>query len=71
MEEIKFVFQFIKNLVSWLVMEGVMAIIAGVLIFIYPDLLGMLVGALLVISGIGSWALAAKVNRYSKISIKI
>ena len=60
MEEIKFVFQFIKNLVSWLVMEGVMAIIAGVLIFIYPDLLGMLIGALLVISGIGSWALAAK-----------
>lgn len=70
MEEIKIIFKFIKNIVWWLVLEGVLAILAGVLIFIYPDLLGMMVGILLVFSGIVCLAMAVKANRYSKIDIK-
>ena len=70
MEEIKIVFNFIKSLVWSLVFEGILAIIFGVLIFVYPDLLGMLVGILVVVTGIASIILAIKVNKYSKINIK-
>ena len=71
MEKIAFVFKFMKNLVWSLVLEGLLVIIIGVLIFIYPELLGMLVGFFLVISGIMAWVLAYKVNKYSKLKIEI
>ncbi|MFA6321947.1 MAG: hypothetical protein WCX71_00520 [Candidatus Buchananbacteria bacterium] len=71
MEDIQIMFGFIKNLVWGLVSEGILAIIAGVLVFVYPDLLGMLVGALLVLAGVISLALALKANGYSKMKIKL
>jgi len=71
MDEIKIIFKFIRNIVWALILEGVLAIITGVLIFIYPDLLGMLTGTLLVISGIFCLFLSIKVNYYSKIKIKL
>lgn len=70
MEEIKIVFKFIKSLVWSLVFEGIMAILFGILIFIYPDLLGMLVGVLIIVTGIASICLAVKINKYSKFQIK-
>ena len=70
MEEIKIVFNFIKSLVWSLVFEGILAIFFGILIFIYPDLLGMLVGVLIIITGAASIVLAIKVNKYSKFQIK-
>ena len=70
MDEVKIIFKFIKQIVWWLVLEGLLAILAGALIFIYPDLLGMMVGILLVFSGIVSLFLAIKANSYSKIDIK-
>jgi len=71
MEKIEIIFQFIRNIVWGLIIEGILVIVIGVLIFIYPDLLGMLVGILLVISGVLSFGLAIKINKYSKLKINI
>lgn len=71
MQQIEIVSRFMKNIVWGLIIEGVLAIIVGVLIFIYPDLLGMLVGTLVVIAGVGSLVLAIKIDKYSKLRIDI
>ena len=71
MNEVKIVFKFIKNIVWGLIIEAILLIVAGVLIFIYPNLLGMLVGIFLIISGIVSLVLAIKANHYSKIKIDV
>lgn len=71
MERIQFVLKFMKNIVYGLVLEGILTIVIGALIFAYPDLLGMLVGLFLVITGILSLLLAAKVNKYSKFEIEL
>jgi len=71
MEKIEIVFQFMKNIFWGLLTEGILLILIGILIFIYPDLLGMLVGFFAVISGILVLILAAKVNKYSKIKIEM
>ena len=71
MERIQFVFKFMKNVVYGLVLEGILTIVIGVLIFAYPNLLGMLVGLFLVITGIVSLLLAAKVNKYSRFEIEL
>jgi len=60
-----------KNIVYGLVLEGILTIVIGALIFAYPDLLGMLVGLFLVITGVLSLLLAVKVNRYSKFEIEL
>ncbi|MCK9393898.1 MAG: DUF3096 domain-containing protein [Candidatus Paceibacterota bacterium] len=49
--------------------NGVIAILFGVLIFIYPNLLGMLVGIFLVVVGIVGIFVALKIFRYSKMKI--
>lgn len=71
MEQIEIVSNFMKSVVWGLLSEGVLAIIAGVLIFIYPELLGMLVGTLMVVAGIICMVVAIKVNKYSKIKINL
>lgn len=69
MEKIELVIKFIKNIVGGLIVQGVLSLGVGVLIFIYPELLSYLVAALLVILGIVALILAAKVNKFSKIEI--
>ena len=71
MEKIEIVFNFMKQIVMGLVIEGLLAIIIGILIFVYPNLLGMLVGILLVVCGIISLILAMKIKKYSKFEVKI
>ena len=71
MQQIEIVSGFMKNVVWALAVEGVLAIVVGVLIFIFPKLLGMLVGTLIVIVGITSLVLAIKVNKYSKLKIDL
>lgn len=58
---------FIKSIVWSLVLHGLLTTIAGVLIFIYPNLLGMLVGLLLITFGIVSLVTAFKTNKYSEL----
>ncbi|MFB6226161.1 MAG: hypothetical protein ABEJ02_02310 [Candidatus Paceibacteria bacterium] len=69
MEKIELVIKFIKNIVGGLIVQGVLSLGVGVLIFIYPELLSYLVAALFVILGIVALILAAKVNKFSKIEI--
>lgn len=71
MEQIEIVSGFMKSVVWGLISEGVLAIAAGILIFIYPGLLGMLVGTLMVVAGIICLVVALKVNKYSKIKIDL
>ena len=69
MKKFKFVFKFIRNIVSGLIVQGILSLAIGVLIFIYPELLNYLVATLLIASGVIAIALAIKVNKYSKIEI--
>jgi len=71
MEKLEVVFKFMKQIVWGLVLQGILSIIVGVLIFIYPDLLRILVCTLLLVVGIIGLILAIKVNKYSKLKIEI
>jgi len=71
MQQIEIVSRFMKNIVWVLAMEGILAIVVGVLVIIYPDLLEILVGTLTVIAGITSLVLAIKVDKYSKLKIDL
>ncbi|MFA6593934.1 MAG: DUF3096 domain-containing protein [Candidatus Buchananbacteria bacterium] len=59
--------QFVKNLVWGLVSEGVIAILFGILIMVYPELLSILVGLALIVTGVVSLSLAIRANKYSSI----
>lgn len=71
MQKIEIVSRFMKNIVWVLATEGILAVVVGVVVIIYPDLLGILVGTLTVIVGITSLILAIKVDKYSKIKIDL
>ncbi len=71
MQQLEIVFKFMKNLVTALIVEGILSVLVGILIFIYPDLLGMLVGILLVITGIVAFIYAAKLSKYTKLKIEV
>ena len=71
MEQIEFIFKAIKNVVWNFVLTGIVAIIIGILIFMYPEFLRLLVGCLLIIIGVSSLIVASKINKYSKIKINI
>lgn len=71
MQQVEIVSKFMKNIVWGLTVEGILAIIVGIVVFFYPDLIGMLVGLLMAIGGIMSLVLAMKVNKYSKIKIDL
>ena len=71
MKKIEVVINFIKNIVSGLIIQGVLSLGVGILVFIYPDLLSYLVGALLTIGGVVALGLALKVNKYSKIEVDL
>lgn len=69
MESIDYTVGIVKSLVWSLVSLGISFMLVGALIFIYPDLLGILVGTLLVFAGLIALFTAIKVNRHAKIKI--
>ncbi|MCF6276723.1 MAG: hypothetical protein L3J07_02625 [Candidatus Magasanikbacteria bacterium] len=71
MKKVELVLSFMKHIVWGLVLQGLLSVLIGILIFMYPDLLGMLVGIGLVISGLLAFVLAIKVNKYSSFKFKI
>jgi hypothetical protein len=48
-----------------------LAILTGILVVIYPDLLGIFVGMLLIVGGIGAVAMVCKVKKFTKFKIEI
>lgn len=71
MEKIEIVFGFMRHIAISLILEGLLAIVLGVLILVYPDLLGILVGLFLIMTGFVSFASAYKVNKYSKLKFEL
>ena len=71
MSKIEFVFKFIRDFFWMTLLNGLMVILAGILIIIYPDLLGILVGMVLVSIGIISVFFAFKIRKFIKLKIEI
>jgi len=71
MSQIEFVFKFMKDIFHALILEGILAIITGILVIIFPDLLGILVGILLIVGGIGALVSAARIKKFTKLKIEI
>jgi len=71
MKKIEIVLRFMRHIAMSLVLEGLLAILLGVLILLYPELLSLLVGLFLIATGVVSFASAAKVYHYSKIRFEI
>ncbi|MDD5639226.1 MAG: hypothetical protein PHR47_00225 [Candidatus Pacebacteria bacterium] len=59
----------LRQISNSFICNGILAILFGVLIFIYPNLLGMLVGIFFVAVGIISIFVATKITKHSKIKI--
>lgn len=70
MQKFEIVIKFMRHIAIALLLEGILAIILGVLILLYPELLAILVGLFLIMSGFVSFASAYKVNKYSKIKFE-
>ena len=71
MKKLEVVLKFIKHIVWGLILQGILFILIGILIFMYPDLLDMLVGIGLVVSGLLAFVLAIKVNKYSSLKFNV
>jgi len=71
MKKLEIVLKFIKHIVWGLILQGILSVLVGILIFMYPDLFGMLVGVGLVLSGLLAFVLAIKVNKYSSFKFKV
>ena len=56
----------INHIVWGFFLEGIMVIILGLLIFIYPALLGMIVGTGLIVTGLVSISIATRIKKISK-----
>jgi uncharacterized membrane protein HdeD (DUF308 family) len=70
MEKIEIIFKFLRQIVWAFIFEGIATIVLGGLILIYPDLLSILVAAILITTGIISIIVAIKAYSYSKFEIK-
>lgn len=71
MQVVEVVLKTVREIVMALVIAGAVSAIAGVLILLYPDLLGILVGLALIVSAVIWFIFAAKLNKYSKLKIEV
>ncbi|NIP32339.1 hypothetical protein GWN26_00660 [Candidatus Saccharibacteria bacterium] len=71
MEKFEVVFKVVRQLFWSLVLEGLLLIILGVLIAIFPELLVALVSVVFIVLGVAFIVIAAKVYRYSKLTITL
>ncbi len=67
----EYVFKFMKHIVVNLALAGILSIVVGILIFIYPTFLAFLVSLLLIIIGLLCLKLAHRINKYSKVEVNI
>ncbi|HRU35803.1 MAG: DUF3096 domain-containing protein [Parcubacteria group bacterium] len=71
MQQVEIVSGFIKNFVRSVILEGLLILLTGILILIYPKLLSVLVACILIASSIVCFIIAAKAHRYSKIEVEL
>lgn len=60
---------FVQHIVQNLFFYGGVSLFFGILILIYPDLLGILVGILLIIVAIQAFRFAYKLRKYARIEL--
>jgi uncharacterized membrane protein HdeD (DUF308 family) len=71
MKKYEIVIGFMRNIAMMLLVDGLLGIALGILIFIYPDLLAYLVAVFLVAAGVLSFAYGIKAWKWSKIQFEI
>ena len=71
MESLEIVFKFMRHLKWAFILEGILSIIAAILILLYPYLLAVSVAILILIWGFLAFYLATKISKYSKIKIDL
>ena len=67
---IEIVSKSLRHASKGLTLNGILIIICGILIFVYPELLGMLVGTFLIAIGIISIIVAKNIWKFSKIEVE-
>lgn len=70
-KQYEIVLGFIQHFAKMLVIDGIIAVVLGGLILLYPELLAVLVGLFLIVFGAISFYFAKKVWGYSKIKFEI
>ncbi|PIP60237.1 hypothetical protein COX00_04225 [Candidatus Uhrbacteria bacterium CG22_combo_CG10-13_8_21_14_all_47_17] len=68
-EQHEFVIGIVQQAVQNLVFYGVVSLLVGILIIIYPNLLGILVGLMLVVAAVQAFRFAYTLNKYSRIKL--
>jgi uncharacterized membrane protein HdeD (DUF308 family) len=69
MEHTEIILKSLRSIVWMFALQGVLAVVFGFLILLYPPLLAILVGLILVIAGIVLIIAAMMVGKFSKIEI--
>ncbi|MFH1194048.1 MAG: hypothetical protein V1661_03575 [bacterium] len=69
MERIEFVFKALSHLAWSLILEGLLLLALGILVYIYPALIIILVSVFFLILGLTIFSIGMKVKKYSKIKV--
>ena len=69
MERIEFVFKALNHLAWSLILEGILLLILGALVYVYPELIIILVSVFFLALGITIVSIGRKVRKYSKIKV--
>jgi len=69
MERMEFVIKAISHLAWSLILEGILLLALGVLVYIYPTLIIVLVSVFLLVLGLTIFCIGLKVKKYSKIKV--
>jgi len=69
MEHIEIVLKSLRSIAWMFALQGILAVVFGLLILMYPPLLAILVGIILVIAGLVGIIAAIMIGKFSKIKI--
>jgi uncharacterized membrane protein HdeD (DUF308 family) len=69
MEHVELVFKALSHMAWSLLLEGLLLIIFGILVYIYPALIILLASAFFIIVGLTLVSIGFKVKKYSKITL--
>jgi uncharacterized membrane protein HdeD (DUF308 family) len=70
MERIEIVLKSLRSMAWMFALQGILAIVFGFLIILYPPILAILVGTILVIAGIVGIIAAIMIGKVSKIKLE-
>ena len=70
MEHIEIVSKSLRSIAWMFALQGILAVVFGLLILAYPPLLAILVGVIMVIAGIIGIIAAVMLGKFSKIKVE-